>query len=128
MNTAREAGLTAVTVYGGKERNQYLLETTGAGVAVLDIDSDGWLDIFLVNGSALEGFPPGQAPTGHLYRNRRDRTFEDVTAQAGIAASGWGQGACVGDYDNDGNDDLFVTLLGAEPPVPQHRRRRDSTT
>jgi hypothetical protein len=111
-NTAREAGLTALTVYGGTQTNKYLLETTGCGAAVLDFDGDGWLDIFLVNGSVLEGFPRGGAPTSHLYRNRRDGTFEDVTAKAGLAQSGWGQGACAGDYDNDGFDDLYVTYWG----------------
>jgi enediyne biosynthesis protein E4 len=111
-NTARAAGLTAVTVFGGTESNKYLLETTGSGVAVLDFDADGWLDVFLVNGSVLEGFPRGGAPTSHLYRNRRDGTFEDVTGKAGLTQSGWGQGTCTGDYDNDGFDDLFVTYWG----------------
>jgi enediyne biosynthesis protein E4 len=111
-NTAREAGLNAVTVFGGTNTNKYLLETTGSGVAVLDADSDGWLDVFVVNGSVLEGFPRGGAPTGHLYRNRHDGTFEDVTAAAGLTQSGWGQAACSGDYDNDGHDDLFVTYWG----------------
>ncbi len=111
-NTAREAGLSAVTVFGGTTTNKYLLETTGSGVAVLDFDADGWLDIFLVNGSVLEGFPSGGAPTAHLYRNQRDGTFQDVTAKAGLTQSGWGQGSCVGDYDNDGHDDLFVTYWG----------------
>ncbi len=111
-NTAREAGLTAMTVYGGKDTNKYLLETTGCGVAVLDFDNDGWLDVFVVNGSVLEGFPHGGAPTSHLYRNRHDGTFEDVTATSGLTESGWGQAACAGDYDNDGRDDLFVTYWG----------------
>ncbi len=111
-NTAREAGLTAMTVYGGKDTNKYLLETTGCGVAVLDFDNDGWLDVFVVNGSVLEGFPQGGAPTGHLYRNRHDGTFEDVTVTSGLTQSGWGQAACTGDYDNDGRDDLFVTYWG----------------
>jgi enediyne biosynthesis protein E4 len=111
-NVAQPAGLSARTVYGGKETNTYLIETTGTGVAALDYDGDGWLDIFLVNGTTLEGFPKGQEPTNHLYRNRGNGTFEDVTVRAGLAASGWGQGACVGDYDNDGRDDLFVTYWG----------------
>ncbi|MBI2220105.1 MAG: CRTAC1 family protein [Acidobacteria bacterium] len=111
-NVARAAGLTAATVYGGRASNTYLLETTGCGVALLDYDGDGWLDVFLVNGTTLEGFPPGQEPTNHLYRNRRDGTFEDVTGKAGLAASGWGQGACAGDYDNDGDTDLFVSYFG----------------
>jgi enediyne biosynthesis protein E4 len=111
-NTGREAGLTAITVYGGKETNKYLLETTGCGVAVLDFDGDGWLDIFIVNGSVLEGFPRGDRPISHLYRNRHDGTYEDVTAKAGLTQSGWGQAACSADYDNDGRDDLFVTYWG----------------
>jgi enediyne biosynthesis protein E4 len=111
-NTAREAGLTAVTVFGGKDTNKYLLETTGSGVAVLDYDGDGWLDIFVVNGSVLEGFPRGNAPTAHLYRNKHDGTFADMTSAAGLTQSGWGQAACAADYDNDGRDDLFVTYWG----------------
>ena len=111
-NVARQAGLNARTVFGGEDRNTYLLETTGSGVAVLDYDADGWADIFLVNGTVLEGFPKGQEPTNHLYRNRGNGTFEDVTTRAGLVASGWGQAACVGDYDNDGREDLFVTYWG----------------
>ncbi len=111
-NVAREAGLTALTVFGGKEQNRYLLETTGTGAAFFDYDADGWLDVFLVNGTTLEGFPKSQEPTNHLYRNKRDGTFEDVTAKAGVGASGWGQGVCAGDYDNDGHEDLFVTYYG----------------
>ena len=111
-NIAREAGLDMTTVFGGRDKNVYLLETTGTGVAMIDYDGDGLVDLFFVNGSTLEGFPPGAEPTNHLYRNKGNRTFEDVTAKAGLAASGWGQGACVGDYDNDGRDDLFVTYWG----------------
>ncbi len=111
-NIATKAGLTARTIYGAQGTNTYLLETTGTGVAAFDYDGDGWLDIFLVNGTRLDGFPRGQEPTNHLYRNRRDGTFEDVTARAGLVASGWGQGACTGDYDNDGHEDLFVTYWG----------------
>jgi enediyne biosynthesis protein E4 len=111
-NVARAAGLNAPIVFGGATANKYLLETTGTGVAFIDYDNDGNLDLFFVNGSTLEGFPASSAPTNHLYRNKGDGTFEDVTARAGLAASGWGQGACVGDYDNDGYDDLFVTYFG----------------
>jgi hypothetical protein len=109
---AASAGLSAVTVYGGTRTNRYLLETTGTGVAAFDYDGDGWLDLFIVNGTTLEGFPKGQEPTSHLYRNKRDGTFEDVTTKAGLALVGWGQGACAGDYDNDGHEDLFVTFFG----------------
>jgi hypothetical protein len=111
-NIAREAGLDMTTVFGGRDTNVYLLETTGTGVAMIDYDGDGLVDLFFVNGSTLEGFPSGAEPTNHLYRNKGGRRFEDVTAKAGLAASGWGQGACVGDYDNDGRDDLFVTSWG----------------
>src|SRR5215204_1294709 len=110
--TAARAGLTAATVYGGVRSNRFLLETTGTGVAALDYDNDGWLDAFVVNGTTLEGFPKGKEPTSHLYRNKRDGTFEDVTDRAGLALSGWGQAACAGDYDNDGWIDLFVTFWG----------------
>ena len=100
------------TVFGGKDTKKYIIETTGTGVAIFDYDNDGWPDIFLVNGTTLEGFPAGSAPTNHLYRNNHDGTFSDVTAKAGLTATGWGQGACVGDYDNDGWDDLYVTYYG----------------
>jgi hypothetical protein len=112
VNIGRECGLNAKTVFGGEHWNKYLLETTGCGVAFYDYDNDGWLDIFLVNGTRLEGFSVGSEPTSHLFRNNRDGTFTDVTAKAGVAHSGWGQGVCVGDYDNDGWDDLFVTYFG----------------
>lgn len=111
-NVAAAAGLAAKTIFGQEGTNTYLVETTGCGVAWLDYDRDGWLDLFLVNGSRLEGFPAGREPTNHLYRNNRDGTFTDVTAQAGLVRSGWGQGVCVGDYDNDGFDDLYVTYWG----------------
>ena len=112
VNVARDAGLTARTIYGGTDTNKYLLETTGCGAAALDYDNDGWMDVFLVNGSVLEGFPKGQEPTGHLYRNNGNGTFEDVTDRAGLRQAGWGQAACAGDYDNDGDADLYVTYWG----------------
>jgi enediyne biosynthesis protein E4 len=112
IDIGRESGLNAKTIFGGEHKNKYLLETTGCGVAFYDYDNDGWLDIFLVNGTRLEGFPAGGEPTSHLFKNNRDGTFTDVTAKAGVAHSGWGQGVCVGDYDNDGWDDLFVTYFG----------------
>jgi hypothetical protein len=111
-NVGERAGLAAVTVFGGRDQNKYLLETTGCGVAFFDYDGDGRLDLFQVNGTTLEGFPQGQEPTNHLYRNRGDGTFDDVTAKAEVGGSGWGQGVCTGDYDNDGHEDLFVTYWG----------------
>ncbi|MGA9812961.1 MAG: CRTAC1 family protein [Terriglobales bacterium] len=112
VDTAEKAGLTMTQVFGGKETKKYIIETTGTGVAIFDYDNDGWPDIFLVNGTTLEGFPAGTAPTNHLYRNQHDGTFIDVTAKAGLTANGWGQGVCVGDYDNDGWEDLYVTYYG----------------
>lgn len=111
-DVAQKAGLTMTNVFGGKDTKKYIIETTGTGIAIFDYDNDGWPDIFFVNGTTLEGFPKGQEPTNHLYRNNHDGTFTDVTAQAGLAASGWGQGVCVGDYDNDGWEDLYVTYYG----------------
>lgn len=112
VNVAKESGLKATTIFGGQHKNKYLLETTGCGVAFYDYDNDGWLDIFLVNGTRLEGFPAGQAPINRLFKNNRDSTFTDVTLAAGLAHSGWGQGVCIGDYDNDGFEDLFVAYFG----------------
>ncbi len=109
---AEKAGLTMQEVFGGVDTKKYILETTGTGVAIFDYDNDGWPDIFIVNGSRLEGFPPGHSPSNHLYRNNHDGTFTDVTAKAGLTATGWGQGVCVGDYDNDGWEDLYVTYYG----------------
>jgi hypothetical protein len=113
VNIAREAGLRSKTVFGAEKKNLYLFETTGCGAAFFDYDNDGWLDIFLVNGDRLEtNWPKGEAPVSRLFKNNRDGTFTDVTVKAGLAVTGWGQGICVGDYDNDGFDDLFVTYWG----------------
>ena len=112
-SVGREAGLAGLTVFGGRETNRYLLETTGCGVAMFDYDADGLQDLFFVNGTTLEGFPKGQEPRPHLYRNTGGARFEDVTTAAGLNEQfGWGQGACAGDYDNDGFPDLFVTYYG----------------
>ena len=112
QDIARQAGLTALDVYGGEQHKEFIIETTGNGAAIFDYDNDGWPDIFLPNGSTLQGFASGSAPTGHLYHNNHDGTFTDVTVKAGLARAGWGQGACVGDYDNDGNLDLLETFWG----------------
>ncbi len=112
VNVARQAGLTEKTIYGDEHRNRYLLETTGAGAAFIDYDNDGWEDIFLVNGTRLEGLPSGVRATNRLYRNNGDGTFTDVTERAGLVRTGWGQSVCVGDYDNDGYDDLFISSYG----------------
>ncbi len=112
VDQAHAAGLLTKTIYGNEHKNRYLLETTGCGVAFFDYDGDDWIDIFLVNGSRLDGFPKGEAPISRLFKNNRDGTFTDVTLKAGLAHVGWGQGCCVGDYDNDGHNDLFVSYYG----------------
>jgi hypothetical protein len=112
VDVARSSGLNAKTIYGGEHKNRFLLETTGCGVAFYDFDHDDWIDLFLVNGTRIEGFPKGQEPISRLFKNNRDGTFTDITAGSGITRSGWGQGCCVGDYDNDGLDDLFVSYYG----------------
>ena len=112
-DVASQAGLGgALNVFGGVERKRYLIEEIGCGVALFDYDNDGWLDIFFVNGSRFESISADHQPSNFLFRNNRDGTFTDVTAKAGLMRSGWGQGCCVGDYDNDGYDDLLVTYWG----------------
>ncbi|WP_446744442.1 CRTAC1 family protein [Silvibacterium acidisoli] len=113
VDVASEAGLKMLNVNGNPASKAYIIETTGSGVAVIDYDRDGWPDIMLLNGKTIEGEPvPDANPTNHLYRNNHDGTFTDVTSETGMLSSGWAQGACVGDYDNDGYDDVFVTYYG----------------
>ena len=111
---AAEAGLDLRFTYGGETAKSYIIESNGSGAAFLDYDNDGRLDIFLVNGSTLEGFADGNAPTNRLYRNRGGSQFEDATQSAGLARSGWGSAVCAGDYDNDGALDLFVAYWGPD--------------
>jgi enediyne biosynthesis protein E4 len=112
-DVAAKAGLTMMNVFGGVDTKNYIIETTGTGVAIFDYDNDGWPDIFIVNGTTLKGTPSGPTPTNHLYHNNHDGTFTDVTERAGLAATGWGQGVCMGDYDNDGWEDVYVTYYGS---------------
>ena len=110
---AEKRGLTARNVFGGVDTKKYIIETTGTGVAIFDYDNDGWPDIFVVNGRTLDPLAGEKSPTNHLYHNNHDGTFTDVTEKAGLGKiSGWGQGVCVGDYDNNGFDDLYVTYYG----------------
>jgi hypothetical protein len=111
VDIASDAGISMPTVFGGSSTNKYILETTGSGAAFLDYDNDGWLDIFLANGTTLEG-KESPRPRNRLYRNNHDGTFADVTRQSGVARSGWSQGVCTGDIDNDGFEDLVVTYWG----------------
>ena len=112
VEVGREAGLNTKTIYGGEFTNKYLLETTGCGLAFYDYDEDGWMDLFLVNGWRLDGFPAGQEPHCHLFKNNREGTFTDVTEQAGLIQPGpkirWNTGCTFVDYDRDGHLDLFV--------------------
>ncbi len=110
VDVAKEAGLKEPIVYGGLETKNYIVEVVGAGVAFLDYDNDSWMDLLVLNGTRLEGDPPGV--TNRLYKNNRDGTFIDVTAKAGLVRAGWASGVTVADYDNDGFDDLFITYYG----------------
>ncbi len=109
---AAKAGLADPFFCGSDSVKKYIVESIGSGVALLDYDNDGLLDAFFVTASRFEPFPDG-APTNHLYRNNGKGGFTRVTQQAGLDASGWGQGVCAGDFDNDGFTDLFVTYWGA---------------
>ena len=112
VDVAAQAGLTETIYYGEADTSDYIVEANGCGVAFYDFDNDGWIDIFLLNGSRRSGFPEGAEPTNRLYKNNRDGTFTDVTQQAGLARTGWANGVCIGDYDNDGFDDLFISYRG----------------
>jgi len=112
IDVASQAGLRMENVNGGSDTKKYIIETTGSGVAIFDYDNDGWPDIFLVNGTTLDAGKASLKPSSHLFHNNQDGTFSDVTRAAGLEFTGWGQGVCVGDYDNDGFDDLYVTYYG----------------
>lgn len=113
VDVAQEAGLNVPNVWGGADRKRYLIEAKGSGLAFFDYDHDGWLDIYLTNGTRLgEKWPEGKAPTSQLFKNNRDGTFSNVTEKSGLARTGWQTGVCVGDYDNDGWDDLFCCFWG----------------
>jgi hypothetical protein len=110
VDVAESAGLTIPIIYGGVDHKDYILEADGCGCAFIDYDNDGWMDIFLLTGVRLDGPPPGA--TNRLYKNNRDGTFTDVTEKAGLHHVGWANSVCVGDYNNDGWEDLFCTYFG----------------
>jgi hypothetical protein len=110
-DVAASAGLTLPVVYGGLDRMTYIVEVNGTGCAFFDYDNDGWMDVFIPGGRRLEGVPAGSS--NRLYHNNRDGTFTDVTEKAGLLEpAGWACGVCVGDYNNDGFEDLFLTYYG----------------
>jgi hypothetical protein len=108
---ASKAGLNFTHVSGEELNKRYLLEATGSGVAIFDYDGDGLVDIFFVNGGKWED-KGVSASSNRLYKNLGKLRFLDVTENAGLVRHGWGQGVCVGDYDNDGDKDLFITYYG----------------
>jgi hypothetical protein len=110
VDVAHQAGLVSPVICGEPGRADYILEVIGCGCAFFDYDNDGWLDIFLLSGSRLAGNPVGA--TNRLYKNNRDGTFTDVTEKAGLAKTGWASSVSVGDYNNDGFEDLFITYFG----------------
>jgi hypothetical protein len=112
VDVAESAGLTKIMVYGEGVKATYITEIMGGGCAFFDYDNDGWMDIFIAGGRRLESTPAGSGD--RLYRNNRDGTFTDVTAAAGLGDAGWAVGVCVGDYNNDGFEDLYVTYYGQD--------------
>ncbi len=109
-DVAQSAGLTKTMYYGVPESVTYIVEEMGGGCAFFDYDNDGWMDIFILGGRRLQDIPKGAS--NRLYKNNRDGTFSDVTEKSGLLDAGWAVGVCVGDYDNDGFEDLFVTYYG----------------
>ncbi len=113
QDVAAKAGLNSFHHQVGTEDLKYIIETIGSGVALLDYDNDGWLDIYLVNGSTYEALDgKARAPRAALFHNNHDGTFTDVTEKAGVTNERWGVGAVAADYDNDGFPDLFVSNYG----------------
>ncbi len=121
-DVAAEAGLKHTIVYGGADKKDYIIETVGCGCAFIDYDNDGWIDLFVLSGTLREGAPADVS--NRLYKNNRNGTFTDVTDAAGLHKSGWASAVCVGDYNNDGFEDLVVTYWGG---VTLYRNNGDGT-
>jgi len=122
VDVAATAGLDAPVIYGGVDSKKYIVESTGCGCAFIDYDNDGWMDLFVLSGTRLGGALEGSS--NRLYKNNRDGTFTNVTERAGLRSLGWASGVCVGDYNNDGFDDIFCTYFGQNIP---YRNNRDGT-
>ncbi len=125
VDTAQKAGLTSWKHVMGTPQRKFILETVGSGVALLDYDNDGWLDIYLVNGATYESLRGRETPPhAALFHNNHDGTFTNVTDKAGVGNDRWGFGVAVGDFDNDGWPDLYVTNFGKNR---LYRNNRDGT-
>ncbi len=124
VDIARQAGLNARNTYGGVGRKDYILETTGNGVAIFDYDGDGRNDLLFVNGTTLDGHGNRPPATLQLYHNDGNGHFTNVSQRAGFHTEGWGAGVCVGDYDNDGHPDVLITYYGHNV---LYRNRGDGT-
>jgi enediyne biosynthesis protein E4 len=109
-DVAKSAGLIHPTIYGPVDHKDYIIETIGCGCAFLDYDNDGWMDILVLSGSRVNDVPEGTS--SRLYKNNRDGSFTNVTEKAGLLRTCWASAVTVGDYDNDGFDDLFITAYG----------------
>jgi hypothetical protein len=118
------SGISFVNATGDPDRKDYIFEVKGGGVAALDYDNDGWVDLLFSRGSSMERWRKGENPAPVLYRNRGDGTFEDVTRMAGLTRGGWGVGVSAADYDNDAFVDLYLTNLG---PDVLYRNNGDGT-
>ena len=107
---AQQAGLREPVIYGDVEHKTYIVEVVGCGVAFFDYDNDGWMDLLVLGGTRLGGAPVGA--TNRLYKNNRNGTFTDVTARAGLVRTGWASAVTIGDFNNDGWEDVFITYYG----------------